>query len=295
MGILISTIAALSTFYPEAKSVTDDDNRWLQIVRLIGKVPTLAAYAYRHRRGLPYVYPDNELSYSGNFLNMMFKMTERKYHPNPAIERALDVLFILHADHEQNCSATAMRGVGSSRVDPYSALAAACAALYGPLHGGANEAVVRMLQEIGSKDNIPEYVKRAKEDRSVRLMGFGHRVYKNYDPRAKVIKKLAYEVFDAVGKNPLIDIAVELERIALEDEYFVEKKLYPNVDFYSGLIYQAMGLPMDMYPVLFAIGRTVGWLAQWQEMLDDNAQAIARPRQIYLGSEQREYVPLSDR
>ena len=295
MGMLISTIAALSTFYPEAQNVTNEENRWLQIVRLIGKVPTLAAYAYRHRRGLPYVYPDNELSYSGNFLNMLFKMTERTYVPNPAAERALDVLFILHADHEQNCSTSAMRGVGSSRVDPYSALAAACAALYGPLHGGANEAVVRMLNEIGTKDNIPSFVKRAKEDKNVRLMGFGHRVYKNYDPRAKVIKKLAYDVFEALGKNPLIDIAVELERIALEDEYFIQKKLYPNVDFYSGLIYQALGLPMDMYPVLFAIGRTVGWLAQWEEMLRDPEQAISRPRQIYTGPEKRDYVPLTDR
>ncbi len=295
MGILISTVAALSTFYPEAKNVDDAENRRLQITRLIGKLPTLAAYAYRHRRGLPIVYPDNELSYAGNFLNMMFKMTERNYSPNPAVERALDTLFILHADHEQNCSTSSMRGVGSSRVDPYSALAAACAALYGPLHGGANEAVVRMLQEIGHKDNIPDFVKRAKEDRSVRLMGFGHRVYKNYDPRAKVIKRLADEVFDAVGRNPLIDIAVELERIALEDEYFVERKLYPNVDFYSGIIYQAMGLPMDMYPVLFAIGRTAGWLSQWQEMLVDPEQRIARPRQVYLGETQRDYVPLSDR
>ncbi len=295
MGILISTVAALSTFYPEAKNVDDAENRRLQITRLIGKIPTLAAYAYRHRRGLPSVYPDNELSYSGNFLNMMFKMTERNYKPNPAVENALDILFILHADHEQNCSTSAMRSVGSSRVDPYSALAAACAALYGPLHGGANEAVVRMLQEIGSKDNIPSFVKRAKEDRSVRLMGFGHRVYKNYDPRAKVIKRLADEVFDAVGKNPLIDIAVELERIALEDEYFVKRSLYPNVDFYSGIIYQAMGLPMDMYPVLFAIGRTAGWLAQWQEMLVDPEQRIARPRQVYLGEDERDFVPFSDR
>ena len=295
MGILISTVGAMSTFYPEAKNVDDPDNRRLQISRLIGKVPTLAAYAYRHRRGLPYIYPDNELSYSGNFLNMMFKMTERTYLPNPAVEKALDVLFILHADHEQNCSTSAMRSVGSSRVDPYSALAAACAALYGPLHGGANEAVVRMLQEIGSKDNIPAFVKRAKEDKSVRLMGFGHRVYKNYDPRAKVIKKLAEDVFEAVGKNPLIDIAVELERIALEDEYFVQKKLYPNVDFYSGIIYQAMGLPMDMYPVLFAIGRTAGWLAQWQEMLTDDEQKIARPRQVYLGADKRDYVKANDR
>ena len=295
MGILISTVAALSTFYPEAKNVDDAANRRLQITRLIGKVPTLAAYAYRHRRGLPYVYPDNELTYSGNFLAMMFKMTERSYQPNPAVEKALDALFILHADHEQNCSASAMRAVGSSRVDPYSALAAACAALYGPLHGGANEAVIRMLQEIGSKDNIPDFVKRAKTDKSVRLMGFGHRVYKVKDPRAKIIKKLADDVFDAVGKNPLIDIAVELERIALEDEYFVDKKLYPNVDFYSGIIYQAMGLPMDMYPVLFAIGRTAGWLAQWQEMLTDNEQRIARPRQVYLGEDSRPFTPISDR
>ncbi|MFK7987973.1 MAG: citrate synthase [Sandaracinaceae bacterium] len=295
MGILISTVGAMSTFYPEAKNVDDPETRNRQITRLIGKVPTLAAYAYRHRMGLPYVYPDNDLSYSGNFLNMMFKMAERRYVPNKSIENALDVLFTLHADHEQNCSATAMRGVGSSRVDPYSALAAGCAALYGPLHGGANEAVIRMLQEIGSKENIPAFVKRAKEDKSVRLMGFGHRVYKNYDPRAKVIKRLAEEVFDAVGRNPLIDIAVELERIALEDEYFVAKKLYPNVDFYSGIIYQAMGLPMDMYPVLFAIGRTAGWLSQWQEMLTDNEQRIARPRQVYLGEGERQYKPLSER
>ena len=295
MGILISTVAALSTFYPEAKNVDDAENRRLQITRLIGKLPTLAAYAYRHRRGLPIVYPDNELSYSGNFLNMMFKMTEWNYRPNPAVEKALDVLFILHADHEQNCSTSAMRSVGSSRVDPYSALAAACAALYGPLHGGANEAVVRMLQEIGHKNNIPSFIERAKEGRGVRLMGFGHRVYKNYDPRAKVIKRLADEVFEAIGKNPLIDIAVELEKIALEDEYFVQRKLYPNVDFYSGIIYQAMGLPMDMYPVLFAIGRTAGWLAQWQEMLVDPEQRIARPRQVYLGADRRDFVPLSDR
>ncbi|MBZ0120334.1 MAG: citrate synthase [Sandaracinaceae bacterium] len=288
MGILISTVAALSTFYPEAKNVDDPDNRRLQIVRLIGKIPTLAAYAYRHRRGLPNVYPDNELSYAGNFLNMMFKMTERSYQPNPAVERALDVLFILHADHEQNCSTSAMRSVGSSRVDPYSSLAAACAALYGPLHGGANEAVVRMLQEIGHKDKVAAFMKRAKEDKSVRLMGFGHRVYKNYDPRAKVIKRLAEEVFDSIGKNPLIDLAVELERIALEDDYFVERKLYPNVDFYSGIIYQAMGFPLDMYPVLFAIGRTAGWLAQWEEMLTDPEQKIARPRQVYLGYDRRD-------
>ncbi|MFW6031694.1 MAG: citrate synthase [Myxococcota bacterium] len=294
MGILVSTMGALSTFYPDAKKVDDPESRRQQIYRIIAKMPTLAAYAYRHRRGLPVVYPDNDLSYAGNFLNMMFKMTEVKYEPNPIIEKALDVLFILHADHEQNCSANAMRSVGSSRVDPWSASAAACAALYGPLHGGANEAVVRMLQDIGDKRNIPEYVDRVKKG-EVRLMGFGHRVYKNYDPRAKVIKKLAYDVFDEVGKNPLIDIAVELEKIAMEDDYFVSRRLYPNVDFYSGLIYQSMQLPMDMFPVLFAIGRTPGWLAQWEEMLNDSEQRIARPRQVYLGYDRRQYVPLSAR
>ena len=291
MGILVSTVAALSTFYPEAKDLDDPDNRRLQMTRLIAKMPTLAAYAYRHRRGLPYVRPDNDLSYSGNFLNMLFKMTEVKYTPNPIIEKALDVLFILHADHEQNCSASAMRAVGSSRVDPFSALASACAALYGPLHGGANEAAIRMLQEIGSVSNIPDYVRRVK-DGEVRLMGFGHRVYKNYDPRAKVIKGLAYQIFEEVGKNPLIDIATELEKIALEDPYFVERNLYPNVDFYSGLIYQSMGLPMDLFPVLFAIGRTPGWLAQWEEMLSDPEQRIARPRQVYLGEDLRSYTPM---
>jgi citrate synthase len=294
MGILVSTVGALSTFYPDAKNLDDAEVRRLQMNRLIAKMPTLAAYAYRHRRGLPIIYPDNDLSYSGNFLNMLFKMTETKYTPNPVIEKALDVLFILHADHEQNCSTSAMRGVGSSRVDPFSATAAACAALYGPLHGGANEAAIRMLNEIGSVRNIPDYIRRAKAG-EVRLMGFGHRVYKNYDPRAKVIKKLAYQVFDQVGKNPLIDIAVELEKIALEDDYFVQRKLYPNVDFYSGLIYQSMGLPMDIFPVLFAIGRTPGWLAQWEEMINDSEQKIARPRQIYLGEGRRPFVPLSDR
>jgi citrate synthase len=294
MGILVSTVAALSTFYPEAKDLDDAECRRLQIIRLIAKMPTLAAYAYRHRRGLPYVYPDNDLSYAGNFLNMLFKMTEVKYQPNPVIEKALDVLFILHADHEQNCSASAMRGVGSSKADPYSATAAACAALYGPLHGGANESAVRMLQEIGSVKNIPAFIESVKKGER-RLMGFGHRVYKNYDPRATVIKKLAYQVFEEVGKNPLIDTAVELERIALEDPYFVERKLYPNVDFYSGLIYQGMGLPMDMFPVLFAIGRTPGWLAQWEEMLGDDEQKIARPRQVYLGEGERPYKPLVDR
>jgi citrate synthase len=268
--------------------------RMVDIYRLIAKIPTVAAYAYRHRRGLPYVYPDNDLTYTGNFLNMLFKMTEPKFKPNPVIEHAVDTLFVLHADHEQNCSTNAMRSVGSSHVDPYSALAAACAALAGPLHGGANEACVRMLMAIGDVKSIPDYVKRVKSGEG-RLMGFGHRVYKNYDPRAKVIKRLAYEVFDAVGKNPLIDIAVELERIALEDEYFVSRRLYPNVDFYSGMIYQALGLPMDMFPVMFAIGRTSGWLAQWLEMLDDKEQKIARPRQIYLGHGDRSLVPIEKR
>jgi len=294
MGTLISTVGALSTFYPDAKNIDDPENRRLQMYRLIAKIPTIAAYAYRHRRGLPYVYPDNDLSYAGNFLNMLFKMTETKYKPSAAIEKALDVLFILHADHEQNCSASTMRQVGSSHVDPYSATAAACAALYGPLHGGANEAVVRMLREIGSVKNIPAAIEKAKNG-EFRLMGFGHRVYKNYDPRAKVIKKLAYQVFEEVGKNPLIDMAVELERIALEDEYFVKRSLYPNVDFYSGIIYQAMGLPMDMFPVLFAIGRTPGWLSQWEEMLTDPEQKIARPRQVYLGEMKRDYVSIDQR
>ncbi len=294
MGTLCSTVAALSTFYPDAKDLSNPELRRLQMHRIIAKMPTIAAYAYRHRRGLPYIYPDNDLSYAGNFLNMLFKMTERKYTPNPVIEHALDVLLILHADHEQNCSASAMRAVGSSHVDPYSALSAACAALYGPLHGGANEAVVRMLTEIGSVSAIPGFVERAKGG-AERLMGFGHRVYKNYDPRAKVIKKLAYEVFEEMGKNPLIDIAVELERIALEDPYFVERKLYPNVDFYSGLIYESMGLPVDLFPVLFAIGRTPGWLAQWEEMLTDPEQKIARPRQVYLGEGERHYVAITER
>ena len=294
MGILISTVGALSTFYPDAKDLDSQENRQLQMQRLIAKMPTLAAYAYRHRRGLRYVYPDNDLSYSGNFLNMLFKMTEVKYTPNPVIEKALDVLFILHADHEQNCSTTTMRGVGSSHSDPFSALASACAALYGPLHGGANEAVVRMLNEIGSVKNIKSYMQKV-QDGEVRLMGFGHRVYKNYDPRAKVIKEMAHQVFEEVGKNPLIDIAMELEKIALEDEYFQKRRLYPNVDFYSGLIYQSMGLPMDLFPVLFAIGRTPGWLSQWEEMLSDEEQKIARPRQVYVGEGQRSYVPISER
>jgi citrate synthase len=290
MGMLISTVAALSTFYPEAKQIHDPATRALQIVRLIGKMPTLAAYAYRHSEGLPYAYPDNDLSYTGNFLNMMFKMTEVRYKPNPVLERALDVLFILHADHEQNCGTNAMRSVGSSQVDPYSAMAAAAAALYGPLHGGANEQVLRMLMAIGSVDRIPEFIERVKRGEG-RLMGFGHRVYKNYDPRARIVKRLADEVFEVTGRNPLLDIAIELERIALEDEYFISRKLYPNVDFYTGIIYQAMGFPVDMFPVLFAIPRTVGWLAQWQEMLLDPEQKIARPRQIYIGPGEREVPP----
>jgi citrate synthase len=292
MGMLVSMVGALSTFYPDAKNVHDPLVRRHQIYRLIGKIPTLAAFAYRHSVGMPYAYPDNELSYCGNFLSMMFRMTEARYVVNPVLERALEVLFILHADHEQNCSTSAMRGVGSSGVDPYSAAAAAIAALYGPLHGGANEQVLRMLREIGSKDKVPAFIKDVKESGGeVRLMGFGHRVYKNYDPRAKIIKKMADEVFEVTGKNPLLDIALELERIALSDEYFLKRKLYPNVDFYSGLIYQAMKFPVDMFPVLFAIGRMSGWLAQWQEMLDDKDQKIARPRQVYLGAQRRDYVP----
>ncbi|MBI2618797.1 MAG: citrate synthase [Ignavibacteriales bacterium] len=294
MGMFISTIAAFSTFYPEAKNIFDKDIRQRQINRLIAKVPTIAAFSYRHTKGMPYVYPDNALTYAGNFLNMMFQVGGQKYDPHPSLEHALTVLFILHADHEQNCSANAMRGVGSSHVDPYSACAAAAAALWGPLHGGANEAVLEMLDEIGSIKNIPPFIKEVKDGKG-RLMGFGHRVYKNYDPRAKVIKKMAYEVFEVTGKNPKLDIALELERIALEDEYFVKRKLYPNVDFYSGLIYQAMGFPMDFFPVLFAIPRTVGWLAQWEEHILDSEQKIARPRQIYLGEQERPWVPIDKR
>ncbi|MCL4822221.1 MAG: citrate synthase [Vicinamibacteria bacterium] len=294
MGMLVSTIGALSTFYPEAKHVHDPAVRRDQVVRLIAKIPTLAAFAYRHSQGLPYVYPENDLSYAGNFLQMMFKIGN--YKVNPVLERAMDVLFILHADHEQNCSTSAMRGIGSSEVDPYSAAAGAVGALYGPLHGGANEAVLRMLKEIGSKDKIPQFIKECKESGGdVRLMGFGHRVYKNYDPRAKIIKKMADQVFEVTGRNPLLDIALELERIALSDEYFVKRKLYPNVDFYSGLIYQAMKFPVDMYPVLFAIGRMSGWLAQWQEMIQDKDQKIARPRQVYLGEGERPFVPMTSR
>jgi citrate synthase len=296
MGIFMSTVAALSTFYPNAKHVRSHENRRDQIFRLIAKVPTIAAFAYRHSIGMPYAYPDNDLTYCGNFLQMMFKMTEVKYKVDPVLERALEVLFILHADHEQNCSTSAMRGVGSSEVDPFSSIAAATAALYGPLHGGANEMVLRMLREIGSKDKVPAFIKEVKESGGeVRLMGFGHRVYKNYDPRAKIIKIMADQVFQVTARNPLLDLALELERIALVDEYFVKRKLYPNVDFYSGLIYQAMGFPVDMFPVLFAIPRTAGWLAQWEEMLEDKEQKIARPRQIYLGNPGRDYVPIARR
>ncbi len=294
MGMLVSTVAALSTFYPDAKDIFDEQKRRKQVYRLLGKMPTLAAFAYRHSLGMPYVYPDNDLSYTGNFLNMLLRTTEMKYKPNPTLERALDVLFILHADHEQNCSANAMRSVGSSHVDPYSAIAAATAALYGPLHGGANEEVLRMLMDIGSVNRVPEYIKRIKAGEK-KLMGFGHRVYKNYDPRAKIIKRIAYEVFDVMGRNPLLDIALECERIALEDDYFIKRKLYPNVDFYSGLIYQSMGFPMTMFPVLFAIPRTAGWIAQWQEMLLDQEQKIARPRQVYLGADERSYIPMDRR
>ena len=287
MGMFISTVAALSTFYPDANKVSDADNRLAQIKRLIAKVPTIAAYTYRHNRGLRYIYPENDLSYTGNFLNMMFKMTDAKYTPNPALEHALDVLFILHADHEQNCSTNAMRAIGSSCVDPYSAMAGAAAALYGPLHGGANEEVLKMLSRIDQTRNIPEFIQRVKNGEG-KLMGFGHRVYKNYDPRARIIKRVADEVFEMTGRNRLLDIALELERIALEDEYFISRKLYPNVDFYSGIIYQAMGLPVTMFPVMFAIPRTVGWLAQWQEMITDPEQKITRPRQVFVGHSRRE-------
>ena len=295
MGMLVSTIAALSTFYPDAKDIHDAEARQLQIFRLIGKVPTIAAYAYRHHLGLPYVYPDNDLSYTGNFLNMLFKMTESKYKVNPTIERALDILFILHADHEQNCSANVMRSIGSSQADPFVSTAGAAAALYGPLHGGANEQVLRMLREIGSKDKVPEFIKRVKSGEGGRLMGFGHRIYKNYDPRAKIIKETADKVFEVTGRNPLLEIAIELERIALQDDYFVKRKLYPNVDFYSGIIYEALGFPTEVFTVLFAIPRTSGWLAQWQEMLLDPEQKIARPRQVFLGYDKRDFVPIEKR
>jgi citrate synthase len=294
MGMMISAVAALSTFYPDSKNIEDERSRWIQIVRLVAKMPTLAAYAYRHHRGLPYVYPENALSYTGNFLSMLYRIGTQDFKPNPILERALDVLFILHADHEQNCSTTTMRVIGSSHADPYAALAGAMAALYGPLHGGANEAVLRMLGRIGSVDNIPDFLKKVK-NREEKLMGFGHRVYKAYDPRASIIKRTADEVFEVTGRNPLLDIALELERIALSEDYFIERNLYPNVDFYSGIIYQAMGFPVEMFPVLFAIPRTVGWLAQWEEMLGDGEQKIARPRQVYEGADVRDFVPVADR
>jgi citrate synthase len=294
MGMLLASVGALSTFYPEASEIKEAEKRYLQVIRLIAKMPTLAAFAFRHNQGKPYVYPDNELSYAGNFLSMIYKMTEIRYEPDPRLERALDILFILHADHEQNCSTSAVRSVGSSQVDPYSAMAAGVGALYGPLHGGANEQVLRMLRRIETKENIPDFLKGVK-DGDEKLMGFGHRVYKNYDPRAKIIKKHAHEVFEVTGTNPLLDIAIELEKIALEEDYFVERKLYPNVDFYSGIIYEALGMPMEMFPVLFAIGRTSGWIAQWLEMIDDKEQKIARPRQIYTGDRTRDYVPVEQR
>ncbi len=294
MAMLVSTVAALSTVYPEAREIYDLNNRLLQMKRLIGKMPSIAAMSYRHSLGFPYVYPDNDLSYTENFMNMLWKMVEPKYVANPVLARALDILFILHADHEQNCSANVMRSVGSAHADPYLTTAAAAAALSGPLHGGANEEVLKMLDEIGSKENVPAYIKKVKDGHG-KLMGFGHRIYKNYDPRAKIIKWTAEQVFQVTGRNPKLDIALELERIALEDEYFVSRKLYPNVDFYSGIIYQAMGFKPEMFTVLFAIPRTVGWLAQWQEMLSDTEQKIARPRQVYTGHETRQFVPIGQR
>jgi citrate synthase len=294
MGMLLGSVGALSTFYPDANNITDPESRMIQTIRLIAKMPTLAAFAYRHIMGQPYVYPDNDLKYPGNFLNMMYKMTELKYEPDPRLARALDILFILHADHEQNCSTNAVRAVGSSQVDPYSAVAAGVGALYGPLHGGANEAVLRMLRRISTKENIPDFIKGVKEGNE-RLMGFGHRVYKNYDPRATIIKKACDDVFEVTGVNPLLGIALELEKIALEDDYFISRKLYPNVDFYSGLIYEALGLPVEMFPVMFAIPRTSGWIAQWLEMVQDKEQKIARPRQIYTGERTKDYVALGDR
>jgi citrate synthase len=294
MGMLLGSVGALSTFYPDANEINDPDNRAIQTIRLIAKMPTLAAFAYRHTMGMPYVYPDNDLPYPGNFLNMMYKMTELKYEPDERLARALDILFILHADHEQNCSTNAVRSVGSSQVDPYSAVAAGVAALYGPLHGGANEAVLRMLKRIETKDNIPGFIEGVKGGNE-KLMGFGHRVYKNYDPRARIIKQAADDVFEVTGVNPLLEIALELEKIALEDDYFVSRKLYPNVDFYSGLIYEALGLPVAMFPVMFAIPRTSGWVAQWLELVTDKEQKIARPRQIYTGERTREYVGIDQR
>ncbi len=294
MGMLLASVSALSTFYPEASAIHDSEVRDLQVIRLLAKMPTLAAFSYRHNRGMPYVYPDNDLSYPGNFLSMIYKVAELKYEPDPRLEHALDVLFILHADHEQNCSTSAVRSVGSSQVDPYSAVAAGVAALYGPLHGGANEAVLRMLRRIERKENIPDFIDGVKHG-DEKLMGFGHRVYKNFDPRAKIIKQATEEVFEVTGKNPLLDIATELEKIALEDDYFISRKLYPNVDFYSGLIYEALGMPVEMFPVLFAIGRTSGWIAQWLEMIDDPEQKISRPRQIYTGARGLDYVPIDRR
>jgi citrate synthase len=294
MGMLVASVAALSTFYPDANRIHDEDVRKIQIIRLLGKMPTLAAFAFRHNMGQPYVYPDNELDYAGNFLGMMYKMTELKYEPDPRLERALDVLFILHADHEQNASTSAVRSVGSTQVDPYSAVAAGVAALYGPLHGGANEAALRMLARIGTVGNVPAFLEGVKAGNE-RLMGFGHRVYKNYDPRARIIRKYLDDVFEARGKSPLLDLATELEKRALDDEYFTSRKLYPNVDFYSGLIYEALGLPVAMFPVMFAIGRTSGWIAQWLEMVQDPEQKIARPRQIYTGERDLDYVPIEER
>jgi citrate synthase len=294
MGMLLASVGALSTFYPDANQIKDPETRYLQIIRLIAKMPTLAAFAYRHNMGQPYVYPDNDLDYPSNFLSMLFKMTELKYQPDPRLARALDILFILHADHEQNCSTSAVRAVGSSQVDPYSAVAAGIAALYGPLHGGANEQVLRMLRRIERKENIPDFIAGVKEGKE-RLMGFGHRVYKNYDPRAKIIKSAADDVFEVTGVNPLLEIALELEKIALEDDYFVKRKLYPNVDFYSGLIYEALHMPVGMFTVLFAIPRTSGWISQWLEMIDDSEQKIARPRQIYTGKRELNYVPVDQR
>ena len=294
MGMLLASVGALSTFYPEASQIKDPDTRYIQVIRLLAKMPTLAAFSFRHNQGKPYVYPDNELSYPGNFLSMIYKMTEIRYEPDPRLEHALDVLFILHADHEQNCSTSAVRGVGSSHVDPFSAVSSGIAALYGPLHGGANEAVLRMLDEIGDTKNVPPFIESVKGGGG-RLMGFGHRVYKSYDPRAKLIKQVADQVFEQTGLNPKLEIALELERIALEDDYFVSRKLYPNVDFYSGLIYQAMGYPTDYFTVLFAMGRLPGWIAQWEEMLEDPEQKISRPRQIYIGEGERDFVAIDMR
>jgi citrate synthase len=294
MGMLLASVGALSTFYPDANQITDPEIRYMQVIRLIAKMPTLAAFSFRHSMGQPYVYPDNDLTYPGNFLSMLYKMTELKYEPDPRLEKALEILFILHADHEQNCSTSAVRAVGSSQVDPYSAVAAGVGALYGPLHGGANEAVLRMLRRIERTENVPDFIAGVKDGKE-RLMGFGHRVYKNYDPRAKIIKKATDDVFEVTGTNPLLDVALELEKIALEDDYFVSRKLYPNVDFYSGLIYEALGMPVSMFPVLFAIPRTSGWIAQWLEMIDDKEQKIARPRQIYTGARTRDYGAIEQR